>query len=149
MSFSSIALAATDSTDIEINVTKDEFVNLIGSLAGNTVVPLTEAEVDNTSTVMGTLGTESNVTGGCDIGVSSANTFKLEHTTVGGLYLHSAAEYTVGWAGNTFSSTNLTGTFASCDNAASNVTINTPAITALPVQAGTYSDTLTVTVTTQ
>ena len=150
MASSSIALAATDSTDIEINVTKDAYVNLIGSLAGNVVTPLSEADVDGATTVLGTLGTESNTVGGCDIDVTSVNDYKLQHDVDAALYLHGAANYTVNYGGSTFTS-GAAGTLsqASCNNPASNLSISSPAIPAGVVQAGTYSDTLTVTVTTQ
>ena len=149
MASSSIALAASDSTEIEINVTKDAYVNLTGSLAGNVVSTLSEADVDGTTTVLGTLGTESNTVGGCDIDVSSVNDFKLQHDVDNTLYLHGANNFTVNYASNTFTSgAAATVSLPSCQNAASNLSITSPALVGV-VQAGTYSDTLTVTVTTQ
>ncbi len=149
MASSSIALAATDSTDIEINVTKDAFVNLIGSLAGNTSVPLADTDVDGNTTVLGTLGTESNTTGSCDIDVSSLKDYRLEHTTQAGLFLHGTDNYTVNYGGQTFTS-GASGTLTqpNCNQVASDLSITSPALAGV-VQAGTYSDTLTVTVTTQ
>jgi spore coat protein U-like protein len=145
---SSFAIAATDTTDIEINVTKDAYVNLIGSLSGNTVLPLAEADVNNTTTTLGTLGTESNTVGDCDIDVTSANDFRLQHDTDSSLYLHGSDRYDIDWDGTNYSYSNSTGSFSSCNNAASDFEMNTPAISGV-VQAGTYSDTLTVTVTTE
>ena len=146
---SSFAIAAVDTTDIEINVTKDAFVNLIGTLAGNTSVILTETDVNATTTSLGTLGTESNTVGGCDLDVSSLNDFKLQHDVDAALFLHGAAQYTVDYSGTNFASGAAnTVALASCNNVASNVAMNSPAIVGV-VQAGTYSDTLTVTVTTQ
>jgi len=150
MASSSIALAATDTTEIEINVTKDAYVNLIGSLAGNVTNALTEAEVDGVSTVLGTLGTESNTVGGCDIDVTSINDYKLQHDVDATLYLHGAANYSVEYAGASFTSGAApTLSLASCQNAATDLSIASPALPAGVVQAGTYSDTITVTVTTQ
>lgn len=149
MASSSIALAATDTTDIEINVTKDAYVNLIGSLAGNVVSTLSEADVNGTTTVIGTLGTESNTVGGCDIDISSVNDFKLQHDVDTSLFLHGANNFSVNYAGGTFTSGSApTVSLASCNNAASDLSIASPAISGV-VQAGTYSDTVTVTVTTQ
>jgi len=146
---SSMAVAATDTTEIEINVTKDAYVNLIGDLSGNVTRTLTEAEVDNATTVLGTLGTESNTVGSCDIDVSSLNDYKLQHNVDNSLYLHGANNFTVNYAGSTFTSgASATLNLTSCNNAASDLSISSPAISGV-VQAGTYSDTITVTVTTQ
>ena len=149
MTSSSIALAATDTTEIEINVTKDAYVNLIGSLSGNTSVALAEADVDNATTVLGTLGTESNTTGSCDITVASLKDYKLEHTTAAGLFLHGTANYTVNYGGSTFTSGASSAlTQPNCNQVPSDLSITSPALPGV-VQAGTYSDTITVTVTTQ
>lgn len=146
---SSIALAATDSTDIEINVTKDAYVNLIGSLSGNTSVALADTDVDGNTTVLGTLGTESNTTGSCDITVTSLKDYRLEHTTSAGLYLHGAANYSVNYGGASFVSGPVVPlTQPNCNQVASDLSITSPALPGV-VQAGTYTDTLTVTVTTQ
>ncbi|KAG1657075.1 hypothetical protein GQR58_023570 [Nymphon striatum] len=146
---SSIAIAATDSTDIEINVTKDAYVNLIGSLSGNTSVDLAEADVDGATTTLGTLGTESNTTGGCDVAVTSVNDFRLQHDTDASLYLHGTGNYTVNWAGTSYTSGAAnTATLTTCNNAASAFNMVSPAISGV-VQAGTYSDIVTLTVTTQ
>jgi len=149
MSASSMAFAATDSTDIEINVTKDAYVNLIGSLSGNTTVALAEADVDGVTTVLGTLGTESNTVGSCDIEVTTVNDYKLQHDVDAALFLHGASNYTVNYAGSAFTSGSAPIlTLASCNNAATDLSISSPAISGV-VQAGTYSDTVTVVVTTQ
>jgi hypothetical protein len=143
---SSFAIAATDTTEIEINVTKDAYVNFIGTLQGNTVRGLTTAEVDGVTTTLGTLGFESNTTGGCTVSFSSLNDYKLIHTGNNALDLGS---YTIGYSGTT----NTTGTTndyaaASCNEAASNVTIANPNLPAVVI-AGTYSDTITIEVATQ
>ncbi|MEB8431376.1 hypothetical protein OO007_03990 [Cocleimonas sp. KMM 6892] len=146
---SSFAIAATDTTNIEINVTKDAYVNLIGTLAGNTSVVLAEADVNGATTTLGTLGTEANTTGGCTVAVSSVNDFKLQHDTVAALYLHGASNYSVSWAGTTYTAgAPNAATLTSCNNASSAFNMTSPAISGV-VQAGTYSDTVTLTVTTQ
>jgi len=146
---SSIALAATDSTEIEINVTKDAFVNFTGDLAGNVSRDLSVAEVNGTLTSLGNLGTESNTVGSCDLNITSLNDFKLQHDVNASLYLHGTNQYSINYAGNSFASGSPALTLASCNNAASSMQIATPGFDSSNVQAGTYSDTLTVTVTTQ
>ena len=139
---SSFAIAATDTTNIEINVTKDAYVNLLGSvLTTNATAILSEVQVNGATTSLGTLGAEANTGGGCLMTFTSANGYKLLHDSVPGLYLHDAGTYTV--VHNTAAySTN-------CNQTASDLSVTFPAIATLPVRAGTYSDTLTVTVVTQ
>ncbi len=143
----STAMAATDSTTIEINVTKDAYVNLVGSLSGNVVKPLTLPQVDNTTTTLGTLGFESNTTGSCTVSFASAQGYKLVHTTDNSLDL---GDYTVSYAGVTNSAASNGNDYVAttCNEVASDLTITNPALPAVVI-AGTYSDTLTVTVTTQ
>jgi len=82
-----------DSTDITINVTKDEFVNFTGSLAGNVALPLTTADVNGGTEILGDLGVTSNTAGDCTVTFSSANDFKLKHTTAAvTTFLHDAAK---------------------------------------------------------
>jgi len=73
---SSLAFAATDSTDIQINVTKDAYVNLVGTAVGSTN-SFTTDDIDAATVSLGTLGLESNSAGDCDMTFASANTFKL------------------------------------------------------------------------
>lgn len=146
---SSVAFAATDSTDIEILVTKDAYVNFVGSLQGNSTPVLGMADVNAATTNLGTLGTESNTTGACNVAFTSDNDFKMVHDTNAALFLHGTSNYSVTWAGSTMTSgaanvVNLT----SCDNAASDMDLVTTALPAV-VTAGTYKDTLHVVVTTQ
>ena len=143
---SSLAIAATDSTTVEINVTKDAYVNLVGSLSGNVLTPLTLAQVDNTTTTLGTLGFESNTTGTCTVAFASAEGYKLVHATDASLDL---GDYSIAYAGVTNSSAASNDyVAATCNEVASDMTITSPALPAVVI-AGTYSDALTVTVTTQ
>ena len=146
---SSLAMAASDTTDIEINVTKDAYVNFTGTLQGNIVKALTLADVNSSTTTLGTLGTESNTTGTCDVTFASDNDFKLVHADDATLFLHGASQYTIGWEGTTIQSGAANSiNLANCNTAASNMTMTSPALPAV-VTAGTYSDILHVTVTTQ
>jgi len=148
---SSIAFAAVDSTDITINVTKDAYVNLIGSLNSSLTVPLTEAAVNGGSTTLGTLGFESNTTGTCNVTFASLNNYKLVHDTNTALDLGDYTLTYVGLSGNVSNSAASNGNdyaAASCNESAANLNIANPVLPAV-VTAGTYSDTITVTVTTQ
>ncbi len=146
---SSVAMAATDSTDITINVTKDAYVNLLGSLNSNITKTLTLAEVNGATTTLGDLGAESNTVAGCNVSFTSLNDFKLVHGADAAVFLHDAAKYTVDWAGTSIASGAAnTVALADCNTAASNMTMTTPNLPAV-VQAGTYSDKLTVTIVTQ
>jgi len=144
---SSIAIAATDSTTIEINVTKDAYVNLVGSLSGNAVAPLALADVNDTTTTLGTLGFESNTTGSCTVTFASANNYKLVHATDGALNL---GDYSITYAGVTNSAASAGNNYvaATCNEAAANMTMTSPALPAVVI-AGTYSDTITVEIATQ
>lgn len=142
----STAMAATDSTTIEINVTKDAYVNLVGNLSGNVITPLTLAEVNNTTTTLGTLGFESNTTGSCTVTFASAQGYKLVHATDASLDL---GAYSIEYAGVTNSAAASNDYVATtCNEVASDMTITNPALPAVVI-AGTYSDTITVEVTTQ
>jgi len=141
MAFSSIAFAATDSTDIEINVTKDAFVNFTGDLVGASK-DLTIAQVNGTVTNLGTLGTESNTVGGCDLSITSLNDFRLQHDVNPNLYLHQTNNYSINYSGASFTSGSPALSLASCNNAASLMQIATPGFASNQVQAGTYSDIL-------
>ena len=146
---SSVAMAASDTTDITINVTKDAYVNLLGSLNSNITKTLTLAEVNGATTTLGDLGAESNTVAGCNVSFSSLNDFKLVHGVDATKFLHDAAQYTVAWEGATISTGAAnTVALADCNTAASNMTMTTPNLPAV-VQAGTYSDKLTVNIVTQ
>lgn len=143
---SSLAIAATDTTTIDINVTKDPYVNLIGTLSGNVVKALTLAEVNGVTTTLGTLGFESNTTGTCTVSFASVNDYELLHTDG----VTSLGNYSVTYAGATNSSASSGNdvSAADCNEAATNFTMTSPSLPAV-VTAGTYSDTITMTVTTQ
>ena len=141
---STIAFAATDSTTVQINVTENAFVTLIGT-ALNSTTALVAADMDGTAKGLGTLGFNSNVTGTCSVDFASTNNYSLNHT-VSGAFI---ATYGVTYNGSTVS-----------DNAANTVTQDcltaglTPLTmasitnTTLPIASGTYADTVTITVTT-
>ena len=145
---SSLAIAATDTTTVEINVTKDAYVNFIGTLSTSPTVTLDVATMAGTST-LGTLGLESNTTGTCTVSFASANDYKLVHTVDGALDL---GVYSISYAGTVNTSGNSGNDYVSaaggCNAAAYNFDFTHPALPAV-VTAGTYNDTVTMVVTTQ
>jgi len=146
---SSVAFAATDTTSITINVTKDAYVNFIGTVDTATTKTLTLAEADNATTTIGDLGLESNTTGTCDVVFTSSNDFKLKHDTNAALFLHGASQYTVNWDGDAVSSGSQTVSLPSCNKVVGDFDVIMPSLPVGVVTAGTYSDTLTMVVTTQ
>ena len=146
---SSFASAATDTTDIEIQVTKDAYVNFTGTLQGNVNKSLALGDVDATTTSLGTLGTESNTTGSCSVAFSSDNDFKMIHDSDTSLFLHGASNYSLAYEGSTIASGNAnTVSLTSCNNTASSFDMTSPALPSVVI-AGTYTDVIHVTVTTQ
>ena len=149
---SSLAMAASDTTDITINVTKDAYVNLLGTLNADTTIELNSLAAEGTptkTTTLGTLGAESNTVAGCNVTFSSLNDFKLVHGVDAEKFLPGADKYTVDWKSTTIASGAAnTVALADCNTAASDMTMTTPNLPDF-VQAGTYSDKLTVTIVTQ
>lgn len=143
---SSVAFAATDTTDIEINVTKDAYVNLIGTAVGSSNTFVT-TDVDNATVSLGTLGLESNSAGDCDISVTSLNTFKLVHNVDATKDL---GVFSLNYGGTSFTAGAAHGNqmSQSCNTVASTFDLVHPALPAT-VDAGTYSDIVTITVVTQ
>ncbi len=139
----SSAFAATDSTDIQINVTKDAFVNLVGSAVGSTN-SFTTDDIDASTVSLGTLGLESNSAGDCDMTFASANAFKLINAGSG----NDLGTYSIKYAGATHTVGAANTHTQSCNTVASAFELESPAMPAT-VDAGVYSDTVTVTVVTQ
>lgn len=139
----SIALAATDTTDIQINVTKDAFVNLVGSAVGSSSTFTTD-DIDNATVSLGTLGLESNSSGDCDISFSSANNYKLNHEVTG----ETLVDYAISYAGVSNDGANTNNVTTSCNTVASSLDLVSPAMPAT-INAGLYKDVVTVTVVTQ
>jgi len=142
---SSMAFAAeTDTADIQINVSETPFVTLVGTALTQTN-SFAPAIMDGADIPLGDLGFDTNVSGSCVVDFASANNYELQH----GVSSAVLVDYQIDYSGTTIT-----------DNAANTVTQNcltataTPltmaSTTALPatVIAGTYSDTITVTVTT-
>lgn len=141
---SSAALAASSTDTINIKVTQDEFVNLVGTAFSTTGHTFTVAQLDaaftGTALALGTLGTESNLIGNCDVAFTSANAYELKNGAT------SLTAYTLTYNGNAVTSTAVT---QACNFAPANLTMKPDA--ALPaantIAAGDYTDVVTVVVT--
>ena len=138
-----------DNTNIIINVTKNDFVNFTGTVDTAATAGLSIAEVTNSTTSIGTLGVASNVTGDCDVDFSSENGYKLLN---GGVALHGENTYLLSWNSSSIDAANPTVTLSgtSCNLANTALSVVTTGLTpANTIAAGTYSDTIAMTVTTQ
>jgi len=139
---STFAFAATDTTDIQINVTKDAYVNLVGTAVGSTNTFTTDV-IDAATVSLGTLGLESNSTGDCDMTIATTNNFELKNAGSG----NSLGVYTINYGGAHTAGSGGTLT-QSCNTVASAFSLTSPALPGT-VDAGVYADTVTVTVVTQ
>ncbi len=147
MASSSIALAAT--TTIDLQVTKDAYVNFTGTIDASATLPQAAPGVVGLPagvTNVGNFGTETNVTGACDLTVTSANDFNLAHSVSGAdLY---PSTYSVAWGAEGFGFGDTAAILTSCTNAAASLDITTPVVSTV-VPNGLYEDTLTITVAVQ
>lgn len=152
---SSAAIAATDTKTIELEVTKGQFVQLIGSAVdGNTkTITLNSVQAGN-STDIGTLGVNSNIaaaeneTAQCTIAFSTLNNYSLNHERSG----TSLRKYQLTYQSKNISSNTdqQKEVAVNCNQVPSELKF-TPTGTALldeEIQAGAYKDTVTVVVTT-
>ena len=146
---SSVALAAQDyATTVQINVTQGEVFNLTGDAVNSTnggLADFTIAQMNTADVNVGTLGFAGNVVGTCSIVFASANNYALTHTGAG----TQTIPYQVGWNGLTISdnATNTNG--VNCVTADTMLTMaSITDVSAGTFDAGTYSDVITVTVTT-
>lgn len=142
---SSMAFAAeTDTTDIQINVTENPFVTLTGSALtqSNSFAP---ADMNGANIALGDLGFDSNVSGSCVVDFASANNYELHHGVSGA----NLVDYQIDYSGTTITDNSANAVTRDCLTATA-TPLTMASTTALPatVIAGTYSDTITVTVTT-
>ncbi len=151
---SSVAFAATDTTDINISVTHVPYVKFIGTAPGssrfygnndiaNWIFP---SIVD-----LGTLGLESNVGGNCDINFSTINNFRLLHTVSG----NSLTKYKIIYQSQNFSDTSNPTLSLPCSTLPTTIEFAPTQIVwenlspSILIQSGIYQDVVTVVVTTQ
>lgn len=142
---SSVAIAATDSKSINIEIEKGEYVQLVGSAVdGNTKVITLQDVINGTSKSLGTLGVDTNIVTNCNISFETTNTFALKHSSSEDIL----KKFTLTYLTNTIDENNLSINGVSCLQSRSNLTFNpTGAKLVERVRSGTYNDTITVTVT--
>ena len=155
--FVATAYAATESSHINIQVTHDEYVRIIGSAAGSS---RTYSNNDIANWIfpsivdLGTLGLELNMLGNCDVSMTTLNNFDffdLLHTTSG----NSLTKYKVIYESQEFSETNNPNLSLPCNLTPSIIQFSPTQLVignlfpSALIQTGTYSDTVTITVTTQ
>ena len=142
---STMAFAAeTDNTTIQIDVTENPFVTLSGSALtqSNSFAP---ADMNGADIAMGDLGFSSNVSGNCVVDFDSANNYELQHSATNAVLV----EYQIDYSGTSITDNGANTVTRDCLTA-TDIPLTMASTTALPspVVAGTYSDTITVTVTT-
>jgi hypothetical protein len=140
---SSVALAATDTRSIQINVTQGEFVTLVGT-ALTSINTFTSDQMDGNPIALGDLGLDSNLAGNCTIAFSSATGYKLN---LGGAAAGATlVDYALNYDGAAVTATPATKT---CQFAAAALSFNstTPLPAANTIAAGTYSDVVSIVVT--
>lgn len=145
---------ATEHTDIDISVIHDEYVRIIGSAAGSSRFYSNE-QIANwifpNVVDLGTLGLESNLAGDCDFSISTLNNFQLLHT----VNSEKLTKYKVIYASQEFSETSNPTFSLPCDSIPTPIEFSPTELVfgnlfpSLLISAGTYSDTITVVVTTQ
>ena len=151
LAFSSMIYAGSDNTEIAIEITQVEYLNLIGSAAGadklldaNDIRPATK-NGPNPTVSLGTLGLESSVTGSCTLDFVSLTGFKLKHSQGNQVF----TSYQLDYEGTTIDPTNLTMVLPSCIIAPTSLDFTATSKIKKKIRAGIYSDTVTITVTSQ
>jgi len=141
---STIAFAATNSKTVQINVTEGPYVTLTGTAI---TAPTSDFLTTNlgTAQTIGTLGFDSNVTGNCVVEFVSANAYDLLHAGTSAKLVDYKITYDttdiIDNTNNTVTKDCLTAT----PSALSWISTTPPPAT---IAAGTYTDTVTITVTT-
>ncbi len=146
--------AATEHTDIQVNVIHDEYVKIVGTAAGSSRM-YSNNDVANwifPNTVdLGTLGLESNMSGNCALSVSTQNNFKLLHTVSG----QRLTRYKLIYESHDFSETNNQGITLPCNFTPTNLQFAPTELVfgnlfpSLLIESGIYRDIVTFVVTTQ
>ena len=146
---SSVALAAQDyATTVQINVTQGEVFNLTGTAVNSTnggLADFTIAQMNTAAVDVGTLGFAGNVVGTCKIVFASANNYALTHTGAG----LQTIPYQISWNSLNVAVNNPLGNNVDCKTTDTMLTMASISdVSGATFDAGTYSDVITVTVTT-
>lgn len=144
--FSGAAIAATDTKTIDIEVVQGTYAELTGSAVDGNVNNINMNSITaNTTTPLGTLGVSSNGSN-CSLAFSTLNNYSLKHEISG----TELKKFRLKYLGNTIASNGdadaniVLDSCVMADSALNFVTYGeTPAV----VEAGTYKDTVTITMT--
>jgi len=150
----SCAYAATESTQINLQVIHDEYVRIVGSAAGSSN-SYSNNDIANwiypNVVDLGTLGLESNMQGNCDFTMTTLNNFDLLHTVSN----QSLTKYKVIYESQEFNADNNSTLPLPCSLTPSIIQFSPTQIVtgnfspSTLIETGTYSDTITIVVTTQ
>lgn len=151
---SQLTYAATDQTDININVTHAPYVTLIGTAPGSTRY-YGNNDIANwifpSIVDLGTLGLESSVSGNCDMNFSTVNDFQLLHTISG----NRLTRYKILYQSQEFRETSNPTLTIPCNTVPTTIEFSPTQIVfgnilpSLLIESGVYRDVVTVVVTTQ
>jgi len=136
--------AATHSSILDIQVKHIEFVRLIGSAAGIDKVIVVDDIRSGSVVNIGTLGLESSISGSCSLDFKSLNSFSLEYSQKG---KQSLADYQLEYDGKIITS-DIT-LVMPCKTLATALDFKATSNVKKNPRPGFYSDTITLTVTTQ
>jgi hypothetical protein len=139
----SVSFSATNTTDIELAVTENATVKLIGTAVGSQH-NFTVDDLDNTTVSLGTLGVQSNFAGNCMMIISSLNNFKIKNMLSG----DDLGVYSVNYRGNSYTAGVPNYFTQSCNIVPSPLDLVSPHIPA-DIPAGLYYGSLVITVITQ
>lgn len=144
LALSSAALAVD--RNIELVASEGELLELYGDAFGEPKALDMATIKAGTVISLGGVGVKSNIAGDCDVNFSTTNDYKLSHTTITGEVLTS---FSLKYAETTFNRNNSTAVTTSCNVSPTALTLNPVAVDATrTIEAGTYKDTIIVTVTT-
>jgi len=143
---SSSAMAATDTKTIDIEVIQGTYAELVGSAVDGNINNIDMGKITgNSATSLGTLGVKSNGKN-CAISFSTLNNYRLKHETSG----TTLKTYFLSYLGtNIYSNVdeNSTRKLDSCVMPASALNFETSGEAPDVIEAGTYKDTVTITLT--
>jgi len=151
--FSNMAFAVDKQITLDLEVVHIEYVKLVGTVVGATrsfdvseVMPLGNSKTGPTVS-LGMLGIESNIAGNCTLDFASADgKFRLMHTVSLKKLL---TRYSLYYDGKEINSKNTSMVLPSCDIPLSSLDFVATGNFAKKREAGFYSDTVTITVTTE
>ena len=139
----SMLFAANDTSTIELQVTEQEYLQLVGSAVGSDHV-FNVIDIDNKTVSLGTLGIQSNIAGNCMMIFSSFNQFKMKNMLSG----DDLGVYSLKYQGNTYTAGTTNFFTQPCNVAATPLELASPDIPD-NVTAGIYYGVIVVTVVTQ